>query len=95
MADTYGKQHDIAAATSAAATATGTPDGILCPFGCGKYVPLAELDSHEAAHELQGPQETNGRELDDTERQLMWQQEQEQFEKLRRKYGFSDQVGGP
>eukprot|EP00198_Chlamydomonas_reinhardtii_P008423 XP_001697760.1 predicted protein [Chlamydomonas reinhardtii] len=27
-----------------------TVDSIQCPFGCGQWVPLAELDSHELAH---------------------------------------------
>ncbi|GIM08099.1 hypothetical protein Vretimale_12189, partial [Volvox reticuliferus] len=38
-----------------AVTATPCVPSIICPYGCGQWIPVSELDSHELAHRMAGP----------------------------------------
>ncbi|GLC40065.1 hypothetical protein PLESTF_000933700 [Pleodorina starrii] len=33
---------------------------VICPYGCGLWIPVSELDSHELAHQMAGPRPQQG-----------------------------------
>ncbi|EFJ45714.1 hypothetical protein VOLCADRAFT_118291, partial [Volvox carteri f. nagariensis] len=143
MLDRHERDHESASAATAAynppaplppAAATSSSHclpSIICPYGCGQWIPVSELDSHELAHVMMaeggqgpplapvgfgpgpGPSDIGGGDdewmqagLDDSylyddtdelydtaaasEAAARRLQEEQDFEALRAKYGFSD-----
>ncbi|KAG2488418.1 hypothetical protein HYH03_013102 [Edaphochlamys debaryana] len=42
-----------AAASAAADPGEGRVPSVICPYGCGQWIPFTDLDSHELAHQMQ------------------------------------------
>ena len=92
-----GDDDDVIIISSPAPAASGPLPGLSlvpCPYdGCGQWLALDELVSHEMLHELQDEEEQDAaravQDISDSEIRALALQEAQDFEKLQAKYGFS------